>query len=125
MDRDARAEMPRDLDTAARLFGEIWGTVSEMLGTATAAALLRRAAKRALARDPDLGDLEIARDGLEYTYRVPEAWTRRDGRALRALALELCGLLIEMTGPLVVRRLERIRGFGELRCLPEKQGGGS
>ena len=51
----------------------------------------------------------MARTGLDYTYRLPEAWKQPgndeavDG--LRIVAAELKLLLIELTGPVVVARL--------------------
>src|SRR5688572_27423237 len=50
--------------TAAELFGLLWDTMADVLGTAATATLLRRALKRAGARSADLGGVAIDRDDL-------------------------------------------------------------
>lgn len=103
--------------SGAALFSLIWETLADLLGTAATAVLLRRAARRALHASPELGELEISVRELEYRYTVPPAWT--DGvetpSALRTLVAELLPLLLELTGRIAIRRLERI---------PELQGRG-
>ena len=57
----------------------------------------------------------MARDGLEYEYRVPETWKQPGNDeavdALRVVAAELRVLLVELTGPVVVARLGRLAPF--------------
>jgi hypothetical protein len=103
--------------TPAVLFALIWDTLADVLGTAAAATLLRRAARRASAHGPMLGSVAITREGLSYGYRLPDAWRRADSAnalsALDALVRELCPLLVELTGPVLVRRLDRLAPFRE------------
>ena len=82
-----------------------------MLGTAAAATLLRRAALRATPRYPDLGALAITREGLEYRYTAPASWSEpaaEPPQALCELTRELCALLLDLTGSVVVNRLAQI-----------------
>ena len=100
--------------SGSALFALVWDTLADLFGTAAAAVLLRRAAKRGAAASPDLADLEISFRELAYRYTVPNAWNERaagmpDG--LRALVAELLPLLVELTGPIAVRRLEQIPGL--------------
>jgi len=100
---------------AALLFNMLWEALADVLGTAATATLLRRAARRALPRCPQLGELTIERENLEYRYRLPGAWEDPDKilpPALRELVGELRSLLVELTGPVVLRHLE---GVPELR----------
>ena len=57
----------------------------------------------------------MARNGLDYEYRLVETWKQPDNEAalddLRALARELRVLLVELTGAVVVRRLARLAPF--------------
>ena len=98
--------------SAAELFDLIWETLADVLGTAAAATLLRRSIKHAAARTAWPEPVIVARTGLDYTYRLPEAW-RHPGNdeavdALRIIAAELRVLLVELTGPVVVVRLGRL-----------------
>jgi hypothetical protein len=97
--------------TTAMLFERLWSTLADVLGTPAAAVLLRRAIKRAVVSAPELGGLAIHREELGYGYTLPVAW-EVDGpepaASLRALVVELCPLLVELTGLVVVRRLARI-----------------
>jgi hypothetical protein len=110
---------------AAVLFALVWDTLAEVLGTAAVAAIVRRAAARAAAESPELLDLIIARRDLEYHYTLPAGWAHRTERAplaLRALAVEIARLLVELTGTVVIKRLEQIpelRASG-LVWLPEE-----
>jgi hypothetical protein len=97
--------------TGAVLFDQLWQTLTDVLGDAATAALLRRSAKRALGRQPQLSALEISRVGFEYKYRLPPDWTTSGHHAVQDLARELCPLLIELTDDVVVRRVVRIPGL--------------
>jgi hypothetical protein len=108
------------------LFTLLWEALADVLGTAATAALLRRAARRAVLRYPELTELAISREKLEYRCTLPAAWagvTEGTPLALRELVTELRPLLVELTGPVVVRRLERIpelRGRGVIS--PQEEG---
>ncbi len=95
----------------AALFTLLWEALADVLGTAATATLLRRAARRAAHRYPELAELAISREKLEYRYTLPPAWAGGSvgtPLALRQLVAELRPLLVELTGMVVVRRLERI-----------------
>ena len=64
---------------------------------------------------PELVDLVICRENLEYRYTLPHAWSQRQAasgerRQSRSAALvaEIGRLLVELTGTVVVGRLEQI-----------------
>jgi len=97
--------------TAAARFKLLWDELSDLLGSAAAAALLRRAAKRAAQRHPELAALTITRDGFEYQYKVPPAWGDDSQNAIAEfceLARQFRPLLVELTGSVVLRRLSAI-----------------
>jgi len=105
-----------DLDTAA-LFAIVWEALAEVLGTAATAAIVRRAAGRAATDSPELVDVVIRRERLEYHYTLPHAWSHptrpatpeeRAPIAFRALVAEIGRLLVELTGTVFVGRLEQI-----------------
>jgi hypothetical protein len=95
--------------SAAELFDLLWGTLGDILGTAATATLLRRSIKQAAAHTAWSEPVVVARNGLDYTYRLPEAWKQVGNDEavdeLRIVAAELKRLLIELTGPVVVARL--------------------
>lgn len=111
--------------SAAGLFHLLWSNLSDVLGTAATATLIRRAARRAARRRPALAGLTIHRNGLGYQYAAPNRWHHAgDGSGaddLRLLLRELRLLLLEMTGPVVVRRLERIPPLRRLGMTLEEQ----
>jgi hypothetical protein len=97
--------------SAAALFAIVWDSLAELLGTAAVAAIVRRAAKRAAVERPELVDLVILREELEYRYKLPHAWSQKAERApiaLHALVAEIGRLLTELTGTVVIHRLEQI-----------------
>jgi hypothetical protein len=97
--------------TVAALFAIIWDALGEVLGTAAVAAIVRRAKGRAVAESPELVELVIVREDLQYRYTLPAAWSQqreREPLALRALVREMGRLLVELTGTVVVHRLEQI-----------------
>ena len=105
-----------DPDTAA-LFAIVWDALAEVLGTAATAAIVRRAAGRAATDSPELVDVVIRRDKLEYRYTLPHAWSHtaravtpheRVPIALHALIAEIGRLLVELTGTVFIARLEQI-----------------
>ena len=107
-----------DVSSTAELFELLWDSLADVLGTAAAATLLRRAIKRAAAKISSAEAVVVIRNGPDYEYRLPETW-RQPGNeealtALRGVAVELRALLIELTGPVVVRRLARLAPFRKL-----------
>jgi len=103
---------------AAELFELLWESLADVLGTAAAATLLRRAIKRATSHISSAELVIVVRNAPDYEYRLPETW-RQPGNeealsALRAVVAELRLLLIELTGPVVVRRLARMAPFRKL-----------
>jgi len=107
-----------DASSAAELFGLLWESLADLLGTAAAATLLRRALKRAAAHTSSAEPVIVVRNGPDYEYRLPETWKQPGNEqalnALRGVAVELRMLLIELTGPVVVRRLARLASFRKL-----------
>jgi hypothetical protein len=103
-----------DEPCAARAFALVWTTLVGVLGTAATATMLRRAARAATRKRPDLEDLqgfEIVRERLEYRVVLPPSWNGGCDGCLEALGYllreELCPLLEELTGPVVVSLLRR------------------
>jgi hypothetical protein len=104
----------------AALFKLIWDCVADVLGTTATATLVRRAARRAMVRSPELGGLEVLRTDAGYTYALPRALVGKVDYtpvALRELVGELRPLLVEMTGQIVVRRIEQIPSLQERAIL--------
>lgn len=105
----------RDGASAADLFALLWETLADVLGTAAAATLLRRAIKRAAPRIAWSEPVVVTREGLDYVYRVPETWSQPGNDeavdALRIVAAELRVLLVELTGPVVIARLGHLAAF--------------
>jgi len=108
------------------LFAILWDALADLLGTAATATLLKRAARRAAARTPELAELNVERQGLVYSYRCPSRWSAASAGtppALRELMRELRPLLIEMTGQLVVQHLERILELREWGLVASQEEG--
>jgi len=107
----------QDVTSAAEVFDVLWESLADVLGTAATATLLRRAIKQAAARASWSEPVTVARNGLDYQYRLPETWKQPGNEeavgALRLVAAELRVLLVELTGPVVVRRLARLAPFRE------------
>jgi len=108
----------------AALFKLIWDTVAEVLGTTATATLLRRAAQRAAPRSPELGELTMLRTEAGYTYSLPRGLVGKLEHTdpLRELVGELRPLLVELTGQLIVRRIEQIPGLQERGILAPLRG---
>jgi hypothetical protein len=109
---DASGSLP-----AAEIFNAVWAALIEVLGTAATATLIRRAAKRVAATAPDLPSVVVNRDTITYEVEVPAIWRRPDDaralHSLRALLTELGFLLRELTGLVIIRRLERLAPIRE------------
>jgi hypothetical protein len=109
-----------DLSTGA-LFTILWRELADILGTAAAASLVRRAAVRASLRAPELAGLSITRENLEYRYVVPYAWndpSPHPPQALRELSRDLWALLVELTGTVVVNRLAKVPELRDRGIVP-------
>lgn len=109
----------RGATSAAELFDLLWESLADVLGTAATAIILRRAIQQAALRAAPAERVVIVRNGLEYEYRVPEAWKEPGNDAavdaLRGVAAALRVLLVELTGPVVVNvlgRLGTLRNWG-------------
>ena len=109
--------------TPSEIFDVLWGTLVELLGSPATATLLRRSAKRRLGDFPELVELAITRKDFEYTYAVPADWkyaNERSNAALQALVQDLCCLLLELTGPVVLHRLKALPQLAKyVQCLSE------
>jgi hypothetical protein len=104
----------------AALFKLIWDSVSDVLGTTAAATLVRRAARRAMVRNPELAELAVLRTDAGYTYALPRALIGKVEHApvaLRDLVRELRPLLVEMTGQVVVRRIDQLPALRDRAIL--------
>ena len=108
----------QDATSAAELFDLLWESLADVLGTAATATLLRRAIKQAASRTSWSEPVIVARNGLDYEYRVPDTWKQPGNEAaldaLRLVAANLRVLLVELTGPVMVRRLARSAPLREL-----------
>jgi hypothetical protein len=96
--------------TTASLFGAVWDALTDLMGSSATATLVRRAAKRAASRQPELGVLTIHRPVFEYEYVIPERW-KDDGQGrpeLDELMRSLVPLLVELTGQIAIQRLQSI-----------------
>jgi hypothetical protein len=107
------------------LFTLLWEALVDLLGSAATAALLRRAARRAMARAPELGELVIVREDLDYRYTLPHAWgdaaTGETQHGLRHLMAELVPLLVELTGHVVLGHLAQIPELRECGFVPTRE----
>lgn len=105
----------QDATSAADLFDLLWESLADVLGTAATAILVRRAMKKAASGTSWSEPVIVSRDGLDYKYRLPETWKQPGNTAalaeLRVVAAELRVLLVELTGPVVLRRLARQAPF--------------
>jgi hypothetical protein len=120
--------------SSAALFSLIRDALADLLGTAATATLLRRAARRAASLNPELAMLTIVRENLEYRYTLPPAWNdwnkplsserpHDTQAALQHLVGELLPLLVELTGPIVVRHLAQIPELRERGIVPPQEEG--
>lgn len=102
--------------TAAVTFRALWDGLSDMMGSSATATLLRRAAKHAAQRHPDLHQLVITRPTFEYEYIVPDAWETLpcSTEGFRSLVGALKPLLVELTGGIAINRLRTIPGIEDL-----------
>jgi len=99
-----------DAVSGTDLFRTLWAALSDLLGTAATAAIVRRALRRALPKNPELREFSIERVDLEFGYVLPRVFDQPEASALALHALldELRPLLIELTGEVALRSLARI-----------------
>ena len=112
-----RAQSGTAVDAVEALREALVGT----MGAAATATLLRRATKRALPRSPDLQDLTITREQLDYQYTYPSAWDEQPAvstESLRELAAQLRIILEELTGPVVVQQLRAVPELRQCDLFP-------
>lgn len=99
--------------SAAHLFEVVREALVGVLGTAATATMFRRAAKRAVERRPDLAldGFQVVRDGMDYRWELPSSWHAPSPASLEAVGWlireELCPVLSELTGTVVVDLLAR------------------
>jgi hypothetical protein len=101
-------------DTPAALLQLLWTELADVIGSAATATVLRRAVGRAADSAPGLAELTIHRDRFQYRYAVPPTWDAQSEttmESMRQLMRELRPLLLELTGMVVLRRLDQIPAF--------------
>lgn len=109
--------------TAAQLFVLLWNTMADVIGGAATATLIRRSAKRAVTRRAGVAELVIARDGFAYSYSLPAAWLQTGAEPLadlRALVKDLAPLLFDLTGPVILGRLQAVPDLARCNLLSEE-----
>lgn len=109
--------------SGAELFALLWQALADVLGTAGAATLLRRAAQRRAPACPELTALSIKREGLDHQYHVPNSWNvlaPEPPPALHALVRELWVLLVELTGSVIVTRLAQVSALRDCGLVPPR-----
>jgi len=97
--------------TSEQLFAKVWEAMEDMLGPGATATVLRRAVQLAEKGTPGVRGPMILREGLTYSFQAPAAWKEDDCRTCRDLHLileQLGPLLKELTGRIVLRRLEQL-----------------
>lgn len=110
--------------TTADLFALVWDDLADVLGSSATASLLRRAAKHAGTREPALSALVIQRAAFEYEYTVPAAWREHRGSCdeLALLVQALLPLLEQLTGSIVIRRLQAIPALVRAGLIEREEG---
>jgi hypothetical protein len=106
----------------AALFGVLWEELTDVMGSAATAALVRRAAKQAATRAADVDGLTVSKADFEYRYTVPPSWvahTEGNMRALREVVSQLQPLLVELTGSVVLSRLRANRQLWQCGLFAE------
>ena len=111
--------------TPSQIFEALWQSLADVIGPTATAALLQRSVKRASAQEPGLDELVIARDQFAYKYTLPSSWSRATAEsapAIKQVLRHLWPLLSELTGPVVVRRLEQDPFLRRCGVIPEDAG---
>jgi hypothetical protein len=97
--------------------------MADILGTGATATLLRRAVQKTAERRPDLKDLAIRTEALEYAFTVPDSWNEPQTTAMDALrdvVRELRPVLAELTGRVVLRQLEKLELLSKHQIMTEE-----
>jgi len=108
--------------SGADLFRILWDALVDVLGPAATAAIVSRSARRALPQGPELAELAITRVDGAYGYVLPPSFGEAaSGLApLRDLLDEIQAPLVQLTGQVVLRHLERIPELREWATLRGK-----
>jgi len=111
--------------SVAQVFDILWENLADLMGTAAVATLMRRALRVASVTNPELASLNVLKEELEYKYHLPDSWQTEcdgeQGRALKELLAELGPLLVQLTGPVAVRRVDRIAVLKECDILTSEE----
>lgn len=103
----------------AEAVGAVWTSLAEVVGTAAAAVLLRRAVKRAAAVHPALHELAIEFGEFRYGLRPPESWHAPPDsatvEAVNGLIAALCEIVEPLSGDILIRRVDRVALLGPYR----------
>jgi len=97
--------------------------MADILGTGATATVLRRAVQKTAERRPDLKDLAIRKEALEYAFTVPDSWNEPQTTAMDALGdvvRELRPVLAELTGRVVLRQLEKLELLSKHQIMTEE-----
>lgn len=110
--------------TSADLFALLWDDLADVLGSSATASLVRRAAKHAGTHRHALSALVIQRAAFEYEYVVPAAWHAQRGSCdeLALLVETLLPLLEQLTGSIVIRRLQAIPALVRAGLIESEEG---
>lgn len=110
--------------SGAVLFKILWDELIDILGTTATAVVMERALRRARAACLELGHLTITRVDGQFGYAVPADLVQAVGPsvALTTLVDKLRPLLVELTGQVAIRHLERVPELrGWARATPGSQ----
>ena len=115
---------PRGGAAATRFSGTallklLWDALVDLLGTAATSTIMSRASRRAQRRYPELSALTFQRVDWDFCYLAPPSLDRAEKpqAVLRALFEELRPLLVELTGPVALRRLALVPQLQEWAAL--------
>ena len=115
----------RDDTSAAEIFRALWDSLADLMGNPAVAAILKKALRLAAMREPELRGIEIRYEELEYKYALPDSWQKLwNGQmqgVFRTLMGELGPLLAQLTGPVAVRRLERLPLLQEKKIITSSE----
>src|SRR5437667_3008442 len=101
MAEPAASKPEGDLRSVLRLYDRL----SALLGSATTAALLRRALAPLVPRSPALAAVRVEREGPRFACSVENPPSGDPTPELLALGQSLAAILRELTGPAVIRYL--------------------
>lgn len=107
-----------DLSGAA-LFAKIWDALVDVLGPAATATIVSQSARSAMLRSPVLAEIAITRVDGKYGYVLPRSFEGAIGGfpPMNDLLDEIKVPLVQLTGQVVLRHLERIPELREWAAL--------